>query len=59
MNLLKHSIIEVHGTKEFGKYPNMIEVDVTYNCYGDIKRTKHITDKQQWQKDMEVGFFLA
>lgn len=59
MNLLEHYIIEVHNVKEYKKYPNMLEVEVTYDCYGDIKRDKHITSKEQWEKDIENGYFMA
>ena len=41
------------------KYPDMIEVDVTCDCWGDIRRTKHFTSKEQWQKDLERGYFMA
>ena len=59
MNILENYILEVHGIKEFEKYPNMIEVDVTRDCWGDIQRTKHITSKEQWQKDLKNGYFMA
>ena len=59
MNLLEHYIKEIHGIKEFEKYPDMIEVDVTCNCYGSIQRVKHLTDKKQWQMDLKKGYFIA
>ena len=59
VNILEHYIEEVHGTREFEKYPDMIEVDVTCDCYGSIQRTRHITSKEQWQKDLEKGYFMA
>lgn len=59
MNLLEHYIIEIHEIKESASNPDMIEVDVTYNCWGDKRRVKHTTSKQQWQKDVERGYFIA
>ena len=59
MNLLEHYIKEIHETKEFEKYPDLMEIDVTCNCYGSIQRVKHLTDKKQWQIDLENGYFMA
>jgi hypothetical protein len=59
MNLLEHFIIEVHEIKEFDDYPNIVEVDVTTDCYGAITRTKDCFSKEEWQKAVERGYFLA
>lgn len=59
MNVLEHYIKEVHGIKELEKYPDVIEVDVTCNCWGSIQRVKHLTDKKQWKTDLENGYFMA
>lgn len=59
MNLLEHFIIEVHEIKEFDDYPNIIEVDVTTKCYGVKQITKQSFSKEQWQKAVEQGYFLA
>ncbi len=59
MNLLEHYIKEVHEIKEFEKCPDMIEVDVTCDCWGNIQRTKHFTNKKQWKIDLEKGYFMA
>lgn len=59
MNLLEHYIVEVHDVKEYKKYPNMLEVDVTYDCYGDKKRDKHFTSKDEWETSLARGYFLA
>ena len=58
MNVLEHYIKEVHGIKEFEKHPDIIEVDVTCDCWGNIQRIKHLTDKKQWEIDLENGYFL-
>ena len=59
MNLVKHYIKEIHGIKHPEKYPDLIVVDVTFDCYGIVKRAEHITRKEQWKKDVELGYFLA
>ena len=59
MNILEHYIKEVHEIKEFINYPGMIEIDVTCTCYGTKQRVKHRTNKIQWQKDVERGYFMA
>ena len=59
MNLLENYIKEVHGIKECEKYPDVIEVDVTCDCWGSVQRAKHLTTKKQWQTDVENGYFMA
>ena len=59
MNLVKHYIKEIHGIKHPEKYPDLIVVDVTFDCYGIVKRAEHITRKEQWEKDVTLGYFLA
>lgn len=59
MNILEHYIKEVHDIKECENYSDIIEVDVTCDCWGSIQRTKHFTSKKQWQKDLENGYFMA
>ena len=38
MNLLKHYIVEVHREQEVYFNPDFVTVDLTYDCYGTIKR---------------------
>lgn len=59
MNLLEHYIKLVHNISEWQDDPNMIIVDVTYNCYGSISRGEHFTSKKQWEIDKERGYYLA
>ena len=59
MNLLEHYIIEVHDVVEFTAVPGMIKVDLTYDCYGTIQRGKHITSKEEWEKELAKGYYLA
>lgn len=57
MNLLEHYIKEVHDIQEVPSYPEMIIVDVTCDCYGTISRTTHSTDREEWAKSVERGYF--
>ena len=59
MNLLKHYIVEIHSEKQGEKYPDMLEVDVTYNCYGSKQRGIHLTFKEHWETDKQKGYFMA
>ena len=59
MNILEHYIVEIHEEKELEKYPYMLEIDVTCDCWGDRQRTKHITHREQWYEDVKRGFFMA
>jgi hypothetical protein len=59
MNTLEHYILEIHSEKQDEKYPDMLEVDVTYNCYGSKQRTIHLTFKERWEIDKQRGYFMA
>ena len=59
MNLLKCYIQKIHGIEYPKNYPDLIVVDVTFDCYGNITREKYITRKDQWEKDVGRGYFLA
>lgn len=59
MNLLEHYIKEIHGIEQLEKYPDYIVVDLTFDCYGIVERKEYITRKDQWEKDVERGYFLA
>ena len=66
MNLLEHYIKEVHKV-ELKSGPSIFndniiqwyEVDLTYNCYGCIKRTTMSFPKKQWEEAKQKGYFLA
>lgn len=59
MNLLEYWIKEVHNVEEIEGYPDRIRIDVTSNCWGEIRRREHITSKSQWQIDIERGYYIA
>lgn len=66
MNLLEQYIKEVHSvtpyeadwTKEFPD-SEFIEVDVTTNCYGSIKRSKHIFNTNEWEQYKSQGYWMG
>lgn len=62
MNLLECFIKEIHNEeyKHSDKYNcDYVEVDLTYNCYGTVKRTKEIFGFTEWEKTKEKGYFLG
>lgn len=69
MNLLEHHIIEVHSvnditndfTKHCGYIPEepYLEIDMTYDCYGIVKRCKQRFWKSNWDAVKKQGYFLA
>lgn len=58
MNILEHYIIEVHQVIELENFPNMIKVDLTYECWGSKQRTWHTTTKEFWKKELTQGYYL-
>ena len=69
MNLLEHYIKEIHGVKDItnkfaehaGYEPGepLLEVDLTYDCYGRIKRTTELFWKSNFERVKKQGYFLA
>ena len=59
MNILKCYIIEVHQILEPKNFPNMVKVDLTYNCYGSKQRGWHTTTKEEWEKEIAQGYYLG
>jgi len=57
MNLVECYIIEVRGIRET-EY-ELLEIDLTYNCYGNIKRTKHLATAKQWEVEKEQGYYMG
>lgn len=66
MNLLEHYIKEIHNvesyevswTKELA-HKKFVKVDMTHNCWGDLKRETQIFDTNQWEQIKEQGYFMA
>lgn len=69
MNLVEHHIVKVHSVKDisdefeqnvgFLPYEPLIEVDLTYNCYGRITRIPKQFFKSDWEEAVENGYFMA
>lgn len=59
MNLIEHYIVEVHSEISLLTIQNFIEVDLTYDCYGSIKRNLFMFTIDEWKEAKERGYFLA
>lgn len=69
MNLLEHYIKEIHGVKDItnkfteraGYEPDepLLEVDLTYDCYGVVKRTTELFWKSNFEIVKKQGYFMA
>ena len=69
MNLLEHYIKEIHSVQdvsdkfaiETGRKPKepLYEVDVTFDCYGEVERTRKIMSKSDFEQAKKQGYFLA
>lgn len=57
MNLLEHYIEEVHKEEDIGD--GYLKVTVTCNCYGDVREYTHFVKKSQWEREKQMGYFLA
>ena len=69
MNLLEHYIKEIHSVQDVSdkfekateselKEP-LYEVDVTFDCYGVVERTRKIMSKSEFEQAKKQGYFLA
>lgn len=66
MNLVEHFIVTVHAvedvTNKFKKKEpseRILAVDLTYNCYGRVKRQVHYFRESEWNQAVDKGYFLA
>lgn len=69
MNLLEHYIKEIHSVnditnqfiKSCGYEPaeSLLEVDMTYNCYGVIERNKKTFWKSDFEEVKKHGYFMG
>lgn len=59
MNLIEHYIIKVHREHEIYMNPDFIKVDLTYDCYGTIRRCLMMFRKCEWKEAKKKGVFLA
>lgn len=69
MNLLEHYIKEIHSVKDItnkftdraGYEPGepLLEVDLTYDCYGVVKRGKMTFWKSNFERAKKQGYFMS
>ncbi len=66
MNLLEQYIKEIHSEVPYeaewmSKFPDkkFVKVDVTTDCYGRLKRAKHIFDTKEWARYKTQGYWMA
>lgn len=59
MNLIKNHILEIHSETKRHPYSLYIDVDLTYDCYGLIKRDTITFYVPEWEKARKNGYFLA
>lgn len=63
MNLLEHYIKEVISINalqmpEHVKEP-YVEVEVFCDCWGDKRIYTHVTTRENWERELEQGYFMA
>lgn len=63
MNLLEHYIIEV---KEINilqppewTTDDYLEIKVLCDCWGDKRIYTHVTTRENWEKELKQGYFMA
>ena len=64
MNLLEHYIIEELSRKtlpplSYHDEEHYIEVEVLCDCWGDKRICKHTTTRENWERELKQGYFLA
>lgn len=71
MNMLEHYIVEIHSVKDVtDKFNNdltpylklkepLLEVDLTVDCYGDVRRTVVQFPKSKFESIKEKGYYMA
>lgn len=63
MNLLEHYIIEVKNIKVLQQpeytTDEYLEVELLYDCWGNKRIVKHITTREDWERDLKRGYYLA
>lgn len=59
MNLLECKIIEIHNEWVFPFDENYVDVDLTYDCWGEVKRDTKLFPKGVWETAKKRGYFLA
>ena len=63
MNLLEHYIIEVKNinvlqTPDYIK-AEYLEITVLCDCWGSKRIYKHVTTRENWEREVRQGYFIA
>lgn len=58
MNLVECYIIKIHDEQVYPFNKDFVDVDLTYDCYGTVKRDTKLFPKGVWEKAKERGYFL-
>ena len=59
MNLLEHYIKEVISIKDLDIFESLIEVKVLCDCWGDKRIYTHVTTRENWERELKQGYFMA
>jgi hypothetical protein len=59
MNLLEHYIIEVIKITDLDVFDSLIEVKVLCDCWGNKRVYNHVTTRENWERELKQGYFLA
>ena len=59
MNLLEHYIIEVIEITDLDVFDSFIEVKALCDCWGDKRVYTHVTTRENWERELKQGYFLA
>ena len=60
MNLLEHHIKEIHHAElKQVKGWDLVEVDLTYSCYGITERKTKLFWPKEWEDAKTNGYFMG
>ena len=59
MNLLEHYIIEVLKITDLDVFDSLVEVTALCNCWGDKRVYTHVTTRENWERELRQGYFMA
>ncbi len=63
VNLVEHYIVEIHSVEKIKREPWMeeqfVKVDVTIDCYGNVKRCIAYYPSSYWEDIKENGYYMG
>ena len=60
MNILEHYIGEIFSVEPFVmRGTAMVKVDLSTNCYGNVRRQTEVFTADEWDRAKEQGYFMA